>query len=120
MPHSFLAFVLSTLLISAPDFNQSDSAAADRTYIVSPFRVEGIPSVDDLGSSNNTVIWMHAGAGASIYLIGWNIDLEAFGDSWRSDIAVLITNSSRQGAFRFTPGYLDQSPADPTNDNSGG
>jgi hypothetical protein len=95
------------------------SAGADRTFGAIPFSIAGIPSVDLLGSPNNTVVFLNFGAGSAVNGIGWNVDLEAFGASWRSELGVLITDSSGLGGFSLRPG-TDDSPGGPTNYNSGG
>lgn len=92
---------------------------AERAGGVYPFRVDEIPSVDEIGATGNTVIFIDAGAGAVLSGLGWDVNLQAFGASWRSEIRVLISNSSGLGGFFLQPG-TDDSPGGPTRYDSNG
>lgn len=102
-----------------PNIGLSRSVSDDAARFAAPFPVAGIQSGDPRGAPINQVFFINFGAGVALNGIGWDVDLEAFETSWRSEIGVSITNSSCLGGFSLHPG-TDNSPGGPTNYNSGG
>lgn len=84
-----------------------------------PFDVTGIQSGDLPGAPINQVFFVNIGAGNAVNGLGWDVVLTAFGLSWRSEIRVLVTDSTGLGGFNLAPG-TDASPGGPTAYSSGG
>lgn len=96
------------------------SASVDRTAPdILPFDVTGIQSWDAPGSGFNTVIFLNVQPFATVNGLGWDVNLTAIAPSWRSELAVLVTDSTGLGGFNLAPG-VDNSPGGPTNYNSAG
>lgn len=93
-------------------------AKADIVDVV--FDVSGIQSWDIQGDANNEIHFVDMGAGFDSYDIigiGWDVNIEAFGASWRSEPSVLFVDSPI--GLQLAPG-TDDSAGGPTNYNSGG
>ena len=72
--------------------------------------VSNTPSYDGLGATCNVRVSIAAPSGKAAWTgIGWDVQLTAFGTSWRSEIAVLITNVNGEG-YVVRPGAADTSP----------
>lgn len=106
----------------------SGASGPERAGFVIPIPISGVPSVDVEQSVLNSNLGPFAlGTGPiSVNGIGWDVHLEAFAPSWRSDITVRL---AAVPASTFTPGvddavYLrpgtDGSPGGPTHYTSGG
>ncbi|MFQ3587015.1 MAG: PEP-CTERM sorting domain-containing protein [Fimbriimonadaceae bacterium] len=81
------------------------SAAMSQQILTGTIDVSGTPSVDGLGSPNNTVQvvdWnAFFGGGLSdfrVIAVGWNVTLSAFGESWLSEIGVNFRGTTSSGA----------------------
>lgn len=85
-----------------------------RTGIPVPIDVAGAISLDGENAPGNTTIFLRLGAGVVFNSIGWDVNLTAFGTSWRRDLSVRVSNSSGQGGFYLFPS-ADASPGGPTN-----
>ncbi len=69
--------------------------------------VAGTPSIDSLGATCNVRVTISAPSGKAAWTgIGWDVQLTAFGASWLSEIAVLITNVNGEG-YVLRPGAGD-------------
>lgn len=94
--------------------------ATERSGTVLSVDVTETVSVDGIGDTDNAVKFLNIGAGNTVNGIGWDVDLIAFAPSWRSEIAVFITDSSGTGGFNLRPGADDDSPGGPTTYTSDG
>jgi hypothetical protein len=71
--------------------------------------VAGTPSYDGAGASCNVRVTVAAPSGKDAWTgIGWDVTLTATSPSWRSEIAVLITNVNGEG-YVLRPGAADTS-----------
>lgn len=102
---------------------------SERTGIVVPFDVTGIPSHDALGLPGNTIINFNIAAAAGLPNgtpmvmngIGWNVNLSAFGGSWLSELRVYFDdniNPDNTGLF-LRPGAGSNFPGDNVNFQNG-
>lgn len=105
------------VLEAAPGFTGGGSG--ERSGQVIPFNVAGIQSGDLPGAPINQVFFVNVGPGVAVNGIGWDVVLTAIAPSWRSEIRVLVTDSTGLGGFNLAPG-TDASPGGPTPYSSGG
>lgn len=91
----------------------------ERSGQIIPFDVSGIQSGDLPGAPINQVFFLNVGPGVAVNGLGWDVVLTAFGASWRSEIRVLVTDSTGLGGFNLAPG-TDTSPGGPTAYSSNG
>lgn len=97
----------------------TEPTGGERSGQIIPFAVGGIQSGDLPGSPINQVFFVNIGAGNAVNGLGWDVVLTAFGASWRSEIGVLVTDSTGLGGFNLRPG-TDASPGGPTPYSSNG
>lgn len=71
-------------------------------------------AVSRSGDPCNTVMFLNIGVDRFITGVGWDVTLTAFAPSWRSEITVLVTDSTGTGGFYFRPGSADPTPGGPT------
>ncbi len=72
--------------------------------------VTGTPSYDSAGASCNVRLTLTVPSGKDrLAGIGWDVQITAYDPSWRSEIAVLITNVNGEG-YVLRPGAGDTSP----------
>lgn len=90
-----------------------------RTGEIITFDTNEIPSFDEQGDEDNVVVLLDLGPNAVVNGIGWDVVLSATDPSWRSEISVLISDSSGVGGFVLAPGE-DNSPGGPTGYSSDG
>ncbi|MBL8745963.1 MAG: PEP-CTERM sorting domain-containing protein [Phycisphaerae bacterium] len=107
----------SSVLNATPGFTGS---SGERTGFITPFDVTGIGSGDLPGAPINVVAFVNIGAGNAVNGMGWDVVLTAFGASWRSEIRVLVTDSTGLGGFNLAPGSANQTPGGPTAYSSNG
>lgn len=104
-----------SVLAPVPGFTGPiDGERAGNGLFVLP--TQNVPSWDGQGSPNNAVVFFNIGAGNAVNGIGWDVVLTAFGASWRSEIAILVTDSANLPFTGFTlrPGAANTSPGGPT------
>jgi len=107
-----------SVLEAVPGF--TGPGGEDRSGQIIPFNVTGIQSGDLPGAPINQVFFVNVGAGTALNGMGWDVSLTAFGLSWRSEIRVLVTDSTGLGGFNLAPGSADTSPGGPTAYSSNG
>ncbi|MCS7065625.1 MAG: hypothetical protein NZL85_05050, partial [Fimbriimonadales bacterium] len=89
-------------------YNRGDFSPASGDQV--PVDVTGIPSYDGVGAGCNILMTIPAPAGRDNFNgIGWEVQLTAYGASWLSEIAVLITNVNGDG-YVLRPGVTDTFP----------
>lgn len=85
--------------------------------------VTGIPSVDLIGSPNNTVLFVWVGPFNYVTGSGWDVVLQTLvADSRRRDITLAVRNTTNGefSGFAIQPGSADPTPGGPTAYNSEG
>jgi hypothetical protein len=98
-------------------YRGGDFSPADGDVVV--VDVTGTPSYDSAGASCNIRMTIPAPAGRDNFNgIGWDVTLTAIGDSWLSEIAVLITNVNGNG-YILRPGVADTFPGTGTYSSGG-
>ncbi len=107
----------TTVLSAVPGFTGGSGERVGGTIV--PVDVSGAVSWDGENAAGNETRMINLGAGKVINGIGWDVNLTAFGASWRNELMVRVSNSSGAGGFYLRPG-TDSSPGGPTNYNSGG
>jgi hypothetical protein len=93
---------------------------SERSGTVLSVDVTETPSNDGLGDGDNIVRFINVGAGMVINGIGWDVSLSAIAPSWRSELTVLVSDSTGTGGFNLTPGAADDTPGGPTTYTSDG
>jgi hypothetical protein len=72
--------------------------------------LSGVQSMDLQGAALNTIISQAVGASASVIGIGWDVTIETFEGSWRSEATVGLDNSDGAGPLvTLRPGSADTS-----------
>jgi PEP-CTERM motif len=120
---SFCLSVLTALVATSLSANAASSGGAllevvnypvgpSATQVVSlapndvVVNVAGIESRDAIGAAGNIKLVLNATPGAIVDLLAWDVNLTAFGASYRSEIAVTFRNLAGAGV-RLRPGVAD-------------
>lgn len=72
--------------------------------------VGGIDSIGEPGNAGNTVLSFNVGAHSTVTGISYTVDLSTYGESWLSEIAMLISDSTGTGGLHFTPAIDEDMP----------
>jgi hypothetical protein len=86
-------------------FAVTHRAVADPVTIQVP--IGNVQHVDELGSVNNTVLYVSLPGNAVVTGIGWSGTLTTFGKSWADDADIALSNLGQEPSAIITPGEDD-------------
>jgi hypothetical protein len=103
-------------------FNHNSTRGTGNTIVTITFN-QDIESVDLLSDPDNVVFALDLGGGqqATMHGIGWDVTIQSFGASWRSEATVYMDDNvapDLTGLF-LTPGVADGSPGTGTYSSGG-
>ncbi|MFA5683087.1 MAG: choice-of-anchor D domain-containing protein [Lysobacteraceae bacterium] len=108
------AFVMSSLDGSRTVMPQQINSAERRvgargTLPTVGLPLAGIETNGEYGDPGNTVIEVNIGANNTVLAVSFDVTVQAFSPSWRSESIVDFTDSALTGGVGLTPGFEDDS-----------